>query len=82
MAIVGKDTWSTFKARETLEVDWDLSSASRDDSDAIEAEALADLASGKVEDEIERAGEVEEALERAEERGKATNKRTLGDEGS
>ena len=58
VAIVGKDTWSTFKARETLRVDWDLSTASRDDSDAIEAEALAALAAGKVETEIERAGDV------------------------
>ena len=58
VAIVGKDTWSTFKARETLKVDWDLSTASRDDSDAIEAEALAALAAGKVETEIERAGDV------------------------
>ena len=58
VAIVGKDTWSTFKARETLKVDWDLSTASRDDSDVIEAEALAALAAGKVETEIERAGDV------------------------
>jgi isoquinoline 1-oxidoreductase beta subunit len=58
VAIVGKDTWSTFKARETLKVDWDLSTASRDDSAAIEAEALAALAAGKVETEIERAGDV------------------------
>ena len=58
VAIVGKDTWSTFKARETLRVDWDLSTASRDDSDAIEAEALTALAAGKVETEIERAGDV------------------------
>ena len=58
VAIVGKDTWSTFKARGTLKVDWDLSTASRDDSDAIEAEALAALAAGKVETEIERAGDV------------------------
>lgn len=58
VAIVGKDTWSTFKARETLKIDWDLSTASRDDSDAIEAEALAALAAGKVETEIERAGNV------------------------
>ena len=58
VAIVGKDTWSTFKARETLKIDWDLSTASRDDSDAIEAEALAALAAGKVETEIEREGDV------------------------
>jgi isoquinoline 1-oxidoreductase beta subunit len=66
VAIVGKDTWSTFKARETLEVDWDLSAASSDDSDAIEAEALAALASGKVEAEIERAGDVDAAFADAE----------------
>ena len=61
----GKDTWSTFKAREKLEVDWDLSTASQDDSDAIEAEALAALAAGKVEAEIERAGDVEAAFANA-----------------
>ncbi len=65
VAIVGKDTWSTFKARETLEIDWDLSAASQDDSDAIEAEALAALAAGKVETEIERAGDVETAFANA-----------------
>ena len=65
VAIVGKDTWSTFKARETLKVDWDLSTASRDDSDAIEAEALAALAAGKVETEIERAGDVDAAFANA-----------------
>ena len=65
VAIVGKDTWSTFKAREKLEVDWDLSTASQDDSDAIEAEALAALAAGKVEAEIERAGDVEAAFANA-----------------
>lgn len=65
VAIVGKDTWSTFKARETLKVDWDLSTASTDDSDAIEAEALAALAAGKVETEIERAGDVDAAFANA-----------------
>ena len=65
VAIVGKDTWSTFKAREKLEVDWDLSTASQDDSDAIEAEALAALAAGKVEAEIERAGDVDAAFANA-----------------
>ena len=65
VAIVGKDTWSTFKARETLKVDWDLSTASRDDSDAIEAEALTALAAGKVETEIERAGDVDAAFANA-----------------
>ena len=65
IAIVGKDTWSTFKARETLKVDWDLSAASQDDSDVIEAEALAALAAGRVEAEIERAGDVEAAFANA-----------------
>ncbi len=65
VAIVGKDTWSTFKAREKLEVDWDLSAASQDDSDAIDAEALAALATGKVEAEIERAGDVDAAFANA-----------------
>ena len=50
----------------TFEVDWDLSSASGDDSDAIGAEALAALASGKVEAGIEGAGEVDAAFAHAE----------------
>ena len=65
VAIVGKDTWSTFKARETLKIDWDLSAASQDDSDVIEAEALAALAAGKVEAEIERSGDVKAAFANA-----------------
>ncbi|MEC7959022.1 MAG: molybdopterin cofactor-binding domain-containing protein, partial [Pseudomonadota bacterium] len=65
VAIVGKDTWSTFKAREALKVDWDLSAASQDDSDVIEVEALAALAAGKVEAEIERTGDVEAAFANA-----------------
>ncbi len=65
VAIVGKDTWSTFKAREALKVDWDLSAASQDDSDVIEAEALAALAAGRVAAEIERAGDVEAAFANA-----------------
>jgi isoquinoline 1-oxidoreductase beta subunit len=65
IAIVGKDTWSTFKAREALKVDWDLSAASQDDSDVIEAEALAALAAGRVEAEIERTGDVEVAFANA-----------------
>ena len=65
IAIVGKDTWSTFKARETLKVDWDLSAASQDDSDVIESEALAALAAGRVEAEIERTGDVEAAFANA-----------------
>jgi len=65
IAIVGKDTWSTFKARETLKVDWDLSAASQDDSDVIETEALAALAAGRVEAEIERTGDVEAAFANA-----------------
>jgi len=65
IAIVGKDTWSTFKAREALKVDWDLSAASQDDSDVIEAEALAALAAGRVEAEIERTGDVDAAFANA-----------------
>lgn len=65
VAIVGKDTWSTIKARETLVVDWDLTVASSDDSALIEATALAALAAEKVESEIERAGNVDVAFTNA-----------------
>ena len=46
VAIVAKDTWSAFKARKSLTVEWDYSTASKDDSDALKAEALAILNSG------------------------------------
>lgn len=62
VAIVAKNTWAAFKARDSLEVQWDLSSASTDDSDVIEAQALAALASEKMQSEIERTGDVDTAF--------------------
>jgi isoquinoline 1-oxidoreductase beta subunit len=40
VAIVADSTWQAFKAREKLEVDWDLSGASTDDSGVIRAQAI------------------------------------------
>ena len=62
VAIVARNTWAAFKARDSLEVQWDLSSASTDDSDVIEAQALAALASEKMQSEIERTGDVDTAF--------------------
>ena len=39
VAIIAKDTWSAFQAKEKLKVDWDLSEASKDSSSRFSAEA-------------------------------------------
>ena len=39
VAIIARDTWSAFQARETLKVDWDLSEASQDSSERFSADA-------------------------------------------
>jgi isoquinoline 1-oxidoreductase beta subunit len=39
VAIIAKDTWSAFQAKDKLKVDWDLSEASRDSSSHFSAEA-------------------------------------------
>jgi isoquinoline 1-oxidoreductase subunit beta len=39
VAIIAKDTWSAFKAKEKLKVDWDLSEASKDSSSQFSARA-------------------------------------------
>jgi isoquinoline 1-oxidoreductase beta subunit len=39
VAIIAKDTWSAFKAKDKLKVDWDLSEASKDSTAAFAAQA-------------------------------------------
>jgi isoquinoline 1-oxidoreductase beta subunit len=39
VAIIAKDTWSAFQAKDKLKVDWDLSEASKDSSSNFSAEA-------------------------------------------
>ena len=39
VAIIAKDTWSAFRAKDKLEVDWDLSGASKDSTAQFSAEA-------------------------------------------
>jgi isoquinoline 1-oxidoreductase beta subunit len=39
IAIIAKDTWSAFKAKDKLKVDWDLSEASTDSTSQFSAEA-------------------------------------------
>ncbi|WP_296746208.1 molybdopterin cofactor-binding domain-containing protein [Mesorhizobium sp.] len=39
VAIIARDTWSAFQARDKLEVDWDLGGASRDSTSQFSAEA-------------------------------------------
>ena len=50
VAIVANSTWQALKARQSLQVDWDLSQASTDDTAQLEARALAllDSDAGKV----------------------------------
>ena len=65
IALITKDTWSAFKARQSLEVEWDTTLASTDNSDQIEREALAALVSGKSSKELDRQGDVDAAFETA-----------------
>lgn len=39
VAIIAKDTWSAFQAKDNLQVDWDLSEASKDSTSQFSAEA-------------------------------------------
>lgn len=66
VAIVAKDTWSAFKARKSLTVEWDHSTASKDDSEALKAEALSILKSGVGQKDIERTGDVAAAFSNAD----------------
>ncbi|MCB1691115.1 MAG: xanthine dehydrogenase family protein molybdopterin-binding subunit [Pseudomonadales bacterium] len=63
VAIVGRDTWSVFAAKDALKVKWDESAASKDDWDEIvrTGERLQDKGGGNV---IYRAGDVDLALRR------------------
>jgi isoquinoline 1-oxidoreductase subunit beta len=61
IAIVARDTWSAFKARRTLQVDWDESEAARDSSSAAEQRAL-ELAKGDGETEVVHNGDVRAAF--------------------
>ena len=65
MAIVAKSTWQAFKARRELKVEWDLSTASTDDSDQIsnQARAIAAEPGGKV---LVDKGNVESAFSSAD----------------
>ena len=65
IALITRDTWSAFKARQSLEVEWDTTLASTDNSDQIEREALAVLASGQSSKELDRQGDVDAAFETA-----------------
>ena len=65
VAIVAKSTWQAFKARGKLKVEWDLSTASTDDSDQIsnQARAIAAEPGGKV---LVDKGNVESAFSSAD----------------
>jgi isoquinoline 1-oxidoreductase beta subunit len=65
VAIVAKSTWQAFKARAKLKVEWDLSTASTDDSDQIskQARAMAAEPGGKI---LVDKGNVESAFSSAD----------------
>ena len=54
VAIIAKDTWSAFQAKDKLKVDWDLSEASKDSSShfAAEAKHIATNFPGKPDDDV------------------------------
>jgi isoquinoline 1-oxidoreductase beta subunit len=64
VAIVARSTWQALSAREKLKVEWNLEKASRDDSDAIRAKALA-LAPGDGAAQVVNKGDVEAAFKRS-----------------
>ena len=65
VAIVARSTWQAFKARGNLKVEWDLSTASTDDSDQIskQARAIAAEPGGKI---LVDKGNVESAFSSAD----------------
>lgn len=65
VAIVAKSTWQSFKARDALKVEWDLSDASTDDSDVIAAQA-AQLAAEGAGEPLEDIGDVDSAFASAD----------------
>ena len=64
VAIIAKDTWSAFQAKDKLEVDWDLSEASKDSSShfADEAKNLATSFPKKPDDDV---GDVDKSFANA-----------------
>lgn len=61
VAIVAENTWAAIKARRTLDVEWDFSAASSDDSDTINA-AAAKAAEGAGQKELHAGGDVDAAF--------------------
>ena len=62
VAIIAKDTWSAFQAKNKLKVNWDLSEASKDSTAAFSAQAKKDgpnFPAGKPDDNI---GDVDKAF--------------------
>ncbi|MDG1011374.1 MAG: molybdopterin-dependent oxidoreductase, partial [Luminiphilus sp.] len=65
VAIVASNTWAAIKARRSLQVDWDISAASTDDSLAIEAAALSAAGRPTGDHEVKNAGDSEGAFTNA-----------------
>jgi isoquinoline 1-oxidoreductase beta subunit len=64
VAIVAKDTWSAFRAKSKLKVDWDESDASKDSSSQLSARAK-QIAPNFPKETIENVGDVDKAFARA-----------------
>ena len=70
VAIIAKDTWSAFQAKNKLKVDWDESNASKDSTSAFSAEAkqaALNFPTGKPDDDV---GDVDKAFANATSGGK------------
>ena len=61
VAIVAEDTWSAFKARRTLQVEWDESNAAKDSWSAARAKAQ-ELSAGMGDTEVANNGDVDGAF--------------------
>ena len=62
VAIVATNTWAAFKARRSLQVQWDTAGASRDDSAAIESQAVKAMEQVQGDRELVRTGDPDQAF--------------------
>ena len=62
VAIVATNTWAAFKARRSLQVQWDTSGASRDDSAVIESQAVKAMEQVQGDRELLRTGDPDRAF--------------------
>ncbi len=69
VAIIAKDTWSAFKAKDKLKVDWDESEASKDSTSAFSAQAKKAAAGAFPAEHDDNVGDVEASFANASKEG-------------